>query len=295
VRVADLVLEATVARAVVACEEDAWALLEKSLREDAFEDGRVDLVRWPVLKLKVEPGDGWGTPEINRALVRLQKAIYCGFALLKYGAADTRRLTRQDRYVIGFKYTITSGSTVVSVDLSGVLREFAREVGKNTRGSHVVAMVLGLGLMFSSPSLLSAWLSHTAEVHRAKLQVEAQGQLVALIRETSETHAKQLGLMKEVYDRSEVVRFAWHDSVPWRPPLMSVAPHRGTITFNDVQIDGDVAKKVAKAATKAAKEDRKRVASKQPPIIEAQWVTTVTPTSTPSLPPPMRLGRNAST
>ena len=75
----------------------------------------------------------------------------------------------------------------------------------------------------------------------------------------------------------------------WRPALLDIAPYAGTITVNTVVVDAPVAKKVAKIATKASIAARKElVVAKGSPVIEAKWVTTVTPAR--QLEPPMRLG-----
>lgn len=246
---------------------------------------RIVFNNWPSLTVKIEPGDGTGTPEMTRALHRLQSTVYRGFALHKHGTPDARRLTRQERHTLAIRWTITPGSTNLKLDLSPALKAFAKHAGKNTNGRHLVA----LGLIICSTFAWVNWLSYTADLGKEEKRLQGQRELIALSRDISADCAKQMALLKASWDHSELVRYAAADHIAWRSAFLEITPPAGTITVGEVKLDAPAAKEVAKIAAKTAKTSRKEL-MKNDSLSQAPsgWITTVTPTR--RLEPPMRLG-----
>jgi hypothetical protein len=158
--------------------------------------------------------------------------------------------------------------------------------------------ILGTGLAVCSTAALCGWLYFNAEVDKERARIQGQIELatrnseaaVAMTRE----HTAQMQLLATAYQRdtTNVIRFAATDLIPWRPALLEMAPHMGTLSINDaLSIDAKPARRMAKVTKDLATKQRQEIARSKQLVIETAWITTV---STPrELPPPMKLGARA--
>lgn len=263
-------------------------------------DERFDAVEfdgWPRLIVRLDPGDGRGTPEIMRAIRKVQLAVNCSYALLHYGEPNPQRLTRSERRALHVGWSVHSGSTILDLDLSGALNEIGRSIGRRAMVASSVAVVLTLAAILADSEVLATWIRGQADVAIEQVRVKGQQDLVAMVQ-AAETqreevrHQKQQELVAEVneiearlqavraaYDQFAVVRYAATDLVDWRPALMRLAPYEGSVSVNGVTIKHKAAKEVAEIASQEAKVEKrklKQVHAEVPPVIEAKWITTVT-------------------
>jgi hypothetical protein len=263
-------------RLVVRGEQDAWQLLAHSLERGRSSWGEAGIAfqDWPRLDIYVAPGDGYGTREILYGLSKLQSAVDRGFALLKHGVPDARRLTTDERDTLRLKWRIETGSTELRVGLYDATNEFARVAAGKMNGSQALCLGLGWGLMMCATAGFVGYLWFKAEIRKEEIRLQEQHELTHLVEMLSGHHEKQMQLLKQAYERDQtaVVRLAASDYIPWRPALLDIAPLSGSITINGVVVDGPLAKKIARNS-KAAR--RERVA--HPLAFEAQWLTTIHP------------------
>ena len=294
---------------VISCEEDAWRALRPSIAHD--EDAEEPILRflgWPRLDVRIDPGDGRITPEMMRAVQLLQRSVYQGYAFVKYGVPNSRLLTKKEKYSLEIDWRVEPGSTKLPIDFSRAFTAMARVAASKLTGRQVLLV----GLMVCSTIALCTWIhaqsvveiernrteiAAAADLRKEELRYQAQRELLAEVRALSEANVAQMQILKAAYERYDLVRFAASDFIPWRPALMDIAPYAGRIAVNDITIDAQVAKKVAKIARSAAKVERQRAKSArdgQRQLTGAPWLVTVTRESQRPI-PPMRLGRTTST
>lgn len=280
---------------VIGSEADAWRLLHRCLAQPtnmAISD-HLTFANWPTLHVVVRPGDGSGTPEIERAMMHLRKAVYRCYAIYRYGTPDPRRLTLQDRHQLAPEWRIESGSTKLLISLSRATAHFLRALPDGMSGAQRVVTVLGLGLMFSASAVLIYKLSYHADVEKEALRARGQTEIISFATTMTQEHTEQMRLLKVAYDRdtTSVLKFAATDVIPWRPALLDVAPIAGTLTVNSVTLDTKPARAISKAMKAQGKKQREQLARGKVPVIETGWIATVT--AAEQIPPPMKLGMRA--
>lgn len=291
-------------------EDAAWNLLAECLASGECSAGDVlRLEGWPVLQLKVTPGDGVTvSPEMMRAFFKVQQAVFTGYSLLKYGVANPRRLSREEKFALTLELRVEAGSTKYKISLARTFEYYFKQAFSRMSGKQAMITTLGTALAIGSVAALSAWLYFNAEIEKERLRIEArlelasrqhaaevrkeeiraqsQHELLAELRTIHEQNARQMALLEAAFQRSELVRYAASDYIPWRPALLEVAGLTGSITLNGaVKIPAPVAKKIAQRAKASSKATRSKAI---PAENEPSWVTTVRVASEWS--PPMRLG-----
>lgn len=300
---------------VIRSEADAWeAFGQRFATQDAIGDARITFKGWPRFDITIDPGDGMGTSEMMRAVQVLQRAVHCGYALVKYGVPNSRLLTKKDRYPLAVQWSVKKGSTIFGIDLSKAFTEIGRVAASKLNGPQVLAGAL----IICSAAVFATWLNNQgmiqaakvhaqgqrelAEVHAAadvrkeEIRLQAQRELLSEVRAVADSGVAQMQMLKAAYERYEFVRYAATDFIPWRPALLDIAQYAGTIDINGIRLEAAVAKKVSTIAKRVAKIERQMAKDKPnaPLAISATWMVTVTKeTDRPS--PPMRLGRNVAT
>lgn len=279
---------------------DLWPVLHRSLAVHlSGSDERFDAVEfdgWPRLTVKLEPGDGRGTPEIMRAIRKVQLAVNCGYAFLHYGEPNPQLLSRKERRALHVGWSVHPGSTILDLDLSGALNEISRSLKQKAKVASVVTVILTLAAIFADSDVLATWVRGQADVAIEQVRVKGQQDLVAMVQaaeaEREEVrHQRQQALVAEVkemearlhavraaYYEFAVVRYAATDLVDWRPALMRLAPYDGSVSVNGVTIKHKAAKEVAEIASQEAKSVKRKLKQidASPSVVEAKWITTVT-------------------
>lgn len=271
-------------------EEEAWTVLARCLEQDDAAPV-LRFQRWPYLEVTLRPGDGTITPEIRRALALTEDAIYRAYALNQYGAPDLRRLTALDRTQLAPEIAVLPGSTKVVFDLARAATHFLRTTPNRMTGTQQVIATLGLGLLAVSSAAWVSWIYFNVDLHKEQARVQGQTALAAIHLQMSKEHTAQMQMLARAYERDtgNMLRYAATDLVPWRPALLDVAPHAGTLAVGEIELDSRAAKAIAKTAKVEASKHRKRLAREVSPVIETGWITEMVPAR--ALPaPPMRLG-----
>src|SRR3546814_10268998 len=88
-----------IAKLNVQNEDEAWALLERTIKEAGDQNVQVNFDTWPEFKLTLKGEDFRGTvpTRVMPPILELQKNIYRAYCQAKYNTDDIRCLKNEER------------------------------------------------------------------------------------------------------------------------------------------------------------------------------------------------------
>lgn len=174
--------------------EEAIALFERAIAGDIgvpdFEG--IELGDWVDTVVHLEMGlHSEITPPFMESFLTTQTAVYRLAALIKYDAADARRLTQEDLDELQIKVKVTDGSS----DILGKLAEAIGKMGVSAVGKmtpeQIVIVLLGFGILTCGTLGFRAYLDYRKGRRQDELQneerVAALEGMQAATREQAET------------------------------------------------------------------------------------------------------------
>ncbi|WP_318557221.1 hypothetical protein [Geobacter anodireducens] len=189
---------------VIKSEDDAWNLLERTLKE-GVPDGHIEMVfeNWPVLEFKLK-GDKFNsslTVKVMKTFVDLQQKLNRAYAQMRYNRPTAGGLSAAEHKELEIVVKVDKGSTLFSVDLQPTVATLLQGVTGKMTGTEIVISVLGLGLIYGGVTFAKAYL----DSRRQEKQIE-----IASLLSNEET--KRLGIFADAVNKQENLLSACRDS-----------------------------------------------------------------------------------
>ncbi|MCX7370675.1 MAG: hypothetical protein NTX90_17645 [Alphaproteobacteria bacterium] len=194
-------------------EEEAWALLERALRDGLPENQGTFFIRfvhWPTIDVYLPdtPVDGSITSSMMEAFLSYQEAINRTQALLTTGSPDLRGLTSEERSSLELRVQVRPGSNKYNADTAQIIERIAVDlIGKMTPTSLTITIVT-TALILAGAWSFNKWLETRTTIRKAELEQAAKhdqavmiGQHIEALKEAREHDTKRLALMTEALTR----------------------------------------------------------------------------------------------
>ena len=136
------------------------------------------------------------------SLLTAQNEINKAYALVRYGSANPKKLTKKDRDVVELNVKVDEGSSWYEINLQEVLNEFARAAALDMNSTDLIIIAIVAGLAYATPTMWKHWLEHKSRERESdnsvKLsQVERDKmQIIADIK----THTPQVQIIQDGAD-----------------------------------------------------------------------------------------------
>lgn len=245
---------------VISSDDEAFEWLKKALTEQALPDGitpdNFDFENWPNLSIRLT-GDKFHnslTPTVMRGFVDLQNSIYKSYALAKYGVPDARKLSEEERNEVEIVVTVEEGSSLLEIDIQGLLEKFIETAGTKMDPVHVIIVVLGLGLIWGGTTAYKAYLKNQSTRRQAELRNDnAKAELVNL-QELSKQETERLKIISDAMKKETVLLNIGRQAHDGKTDLLKRLAQADTIQIYgdsdepEIDIEGVVAQELVKNA-----------------------------------------------
>lgn len=244
----------------IASDSEAFEWLGRALSDGGLPDGisaeDFDFANWPNLTIRLtgEKFHSSLTPTVMRGFVDLQNAIYKSYALAKYGIPDARRLSEEERDEVEIIVKLEEGSSILEIDIQGLLEKFIETAGAKMDPVHVVIVVLGLGLLWGSTTAYRAFLTNQSKRRQAELTNDQAKAAFVNLQELSKQETERVKLLTAAMQREPVLLNVGRQSHDGKTDLIRRLAQADTIQMYgdpgeaDIDIDGEVAGELMKNA-----------------------------------------------
>jgi hypothetical protein len=191
-------------------EDNAWDFIAKAL-EGTYDNEVIELnfENWPVLAINIK-GDRYHSTlpsSLMRSLVEFQSHLNRIYAEVIYGKS-AKSLQTEERVGLEIVFTVKEGSTELFADLSGFFTELGRNAMDRMTGRQVVAMVLGVAVIYAGSTSYDAYLANhekeNEENNRHKIEMQLLQQQPRLMEMQNELTATMTNVLKAVQDAKSV-------------------------------------------------------------------------------------------
>jgi len=227
-------------------EEDAWALLERVLTGEEFDEHtELEFDGWPVFAMKVR-GRDWDSSVPTRVmapLLEVQRDLNRAFAELRYGSPNLLKLKEDEREQLELVVKVKEGSSDFEAELATKFTEMAKMAIERMNGTESLIAVLGVALTIGGVVGFRAWLAYRQQI---------KGLEVDVVRSEQET--RRMEIMASVANHQPAVLNAINSSIETNNKLLKALKPDDVVTFKGERITGAVAAEVTQPE-RAASED----------------------------------------
>lgn len=231
----------------IGSEDDAWDTLKSAIKGNLELDHLdFEFTDWPVLniKLKGEKFQASITPKVMEGFIALQKDIYRAFAKLRYNDAN-HRLTNEEKESLEIIVKVEQGSSDLFASLKGAIEVFAKEAANKMESKHIVTVVLGAALM---------WTSHAAWNSYLDQQVKIKSMDVQTYSSTQET--ERMKVLRDIVKDKPVLQVVQENSEETYDKILRTAVSADSIQIGSEVIKKEEVKQLIKSTRKAPVETR---------------------------------------
>lgn len=199
--------------------------------------------------MKFEGRDFKGTvpTRIMPAILDFQKEIHRIYCLLKYGDANLKRLTSDEREKLEIVVKVEDGSSLFEVNLSEKFNEIVQAAINKMEGKHLVMSVALAALAFTAPTMWKDYLNQQAQMKDMETQV-TMSELELKKLQTFQSAASKTPAMAPVLQGADEFRnHALHKLHP---------KDKISLPGSDYQVSGSDAKEITHKPREQSKEIR---------------------------------------
>lgn len=244
---------------VIHSEQEAFDFLDK-LNNGTISIGSQPLKfdGWPTMHIHLqgEQFNGTITPTIMKGLLELQKNIYQSYGLIRYGDANTQRLTKGERDELEINVKVSEGSSNYDINFQELLTTiFSATVGKMTPDAALV-LVLGFSLMYFSASSLKTFLDNRKEIRLRDIESEEQRASIEALRFSSEQETKRTEILTQAMNHQPILNTISEQSKDFKTVMLKALSVSESISLQNVEISGDIAQELSINARKTWQDAR---------------------------------------
>jgi hypothetical protein len=240
-------------------EEEAWAVLEETLRAglDLPASGSpIRLEGWPKLVIYVPDAENYtiGTP-MMKAIVEIQDGVYRSAALLKYGSADIRSLSEEDKLKFELKVTLRPGSSWHEIDFQELLTTLGVELVGKMSSEQILGAILGIGVMFTGYVVTRSILQYKLEKRKEELKsADAVAHLQAL-NFASEQETARMQVLSSIIARQPPLAQIMDQAENSHSALLRAAELTGNVEIAGVALNSATAAELRASERRSSNED----------------------------------------
>lgn len=242
---------------VIRSEEEAYNWLGDYLKGNAQAEG-IQLVGWPVMTVRLT-GDKFDqsiTPTVMKGIIELQSAILRSYALSKYGAPNTRKLTAEEKNQLEFKVKVEKGSSVLEINLQELLTSIATQAVGKMDPTTIAVTVISLGAIWAGKSAFNAWLDHRKEIRSGEAKNISDREHLEAMKFMSAEETKRSQILSDVIKQNADLDNAERYAQDARVELLKSFSSADSAEIDGSIIEPGIAQELVKNARRKSEEVR---------------------------------------
>lgn len=243
----------------ITSEDEAFALLKGLIDKSiSLPNELVTFNGWPKMSIRLQ-GENFKsslTPDLMKAFIELQSNIYRSYALTKYNSPNVRSLTQEERKQLEIVVTVSEGSSILDVDLQGVLEKMAVEMVGKMEPTHLVVTILGIGLVWAGHSAYNKYLDSRVQIRQTEVKSEEQRAMIEHLKFSSEQETERTRLITNLAAENSKVANVAALADDTRAELLKRGSKADTFEMQGVTISGGIADELSKNARRKSEEIR---------------------------------------
>ncbi len=197
---------------VIANEDQAIDALKRLLNGEKFENG-IDLSfdNWPIFNIRIKGDDFDGTipTRIMPTILELQSEVNRLYCVTRYGDANLRRLTKEDKEKLELVIKVDKGSSIYETILKDPLYKAFQDALSRMSPELLAITVITFGVLVTSAFMWKSWLKNQA----ASKELDHTIEMSKLEKEKIEIVAKASNSAPEIRALSQGINELRHDMV----------------------------------------------------------------------------------
>lgn len=244
---------------VISSEDEAFNLLGRLMNNEISLSGSaVEFQGWPKMSIRLQ-GDEFKsslTPNVMKAFIELQSNIYKSYALTRYNSPNVRHLSQEERKALEIIVTVSEGSSILDVNLQGILEKMAIDMVGKMEPEYVVTTVLGIALLWAGSAVVRHYFDKRTEVRQAEIKSEEQRAMIEQLKFSSEQETERTKLITDLAAKNAQVANVAALADDSRAELLKRASSASTFELQGVELSGAVANELSKNARRKSEEIR---------------------------------------
>lgn len=247
-------------------ESEAYEVLRRVLDEGLIlEEGSVTLDGWPNLKIHLtgDQFDQTMTPTVMRSFIDLQQSVYRSYALSKYGAVDTRKLTASERESLEIAVKVSPGSSDYDVNLQSLMETFITSLVGKMDPQSLLIMILTFGTLIAGTVAYKAYLQNRKEIRLKEIDAqtvqksfEAQREALVALQYVSQQDTEKIEIMSRLALTSPLVDNIQRIAYDAATSIVKAAGTADSIEVAGVSLSGSIAQELTTNARRKSEEIR---------------------------------------
>jgi len=151
---------------VISNEDQAIEALQKLLAGEQFEDGiHLTFENWPIFNIRIKGDDFEGSipTRIMPTILELQSEVNKLYCVTRYGEANLRKLTKEDREKLELIIKVDKGSSIYETLLQDPLYKAFQDALSRMSPELLAITIITFGVLITSAFMWKHWLKNQAE------------------------------------------------------------------------------------------------------------------------------------
>jgi hypothetical protein len=247
---------------IIRNDEDAFAYLKQAIdgtlsEQDAI---KIGFENWPVLTIELEGGpfdDVALTSTTMKALIDVQTAVYHTYAQLKYGEANTSKLSVEEKEKLEIVVKVEKGSTNLNIDLQSLAESAVTAMVGKMDSTQVAMVAITAAVLFVSGSVIKRYLNDRKDIRLAEIKNEGQAAALENIRAMSAEETKRTKIITDAMTKRPELNVVREEVEVALHSLVKAGGQAGTVEIQGNALGSDAAIELSKATRETSEEIRK--------------------------------------
>jgi len=180
-----------------------------------------------------------------KGYVELQSALYKSYAAVAYEDSDVRHLSRDEKDELEFTVAVSDGSADLEVDLQKVLMHLIDKVSGSMNSHDLLVLLLGVGLLYTSGTLLKLFLNNRKTVRLKEIDKEGRAESLSTIEKMSDKETQRTKILIEAITRSSALQAIEPHAYDATSELLRSFGSAESADIQGVHIDGEAIRELS--------------------------------------------------
>ncbi|MCG6213436.1 hypothetical protein [Vibrio furnissii] len=238
-------------------ENELFEALKNTLNDSIDFDGvKIEFDGWPVFKMRVV-GQGYDatiTPDLMKAFLELQAAVYRSYAMARYNTPKATKLSQYERELLTIRIKVEPGSSMFGIDFQEILENLGQELIGKMDTKTIVITVLGFAALYFANTSYKNFLDSRVQTRVEELKQEERIEELKHLRFAQEQETERAKIMASVVTVEPRLKTISNFSDDAKTELFKRSGDAKTVEIQGVSIDGANATELMKNARKKSNE-----------------------------------------
>ncbi|MEQ8299532.1 MAG: hypothetical protein RH945_03220 [Hyphomonas sp.] len=244
--------------ALIASEDNAWALLRDLLNLDSEADAaelpEFEFYNWPILDVTSKKGESEIDALTMKGFVKYQEAVWRSYLTLSQGTRNLQHIEHDEKRQLLFSVKVGRGSSDYDIDFTEVFAKIGTKLAGKLSSRDIMILVIVLALTFAGQSVWKTHIAENAKVRIDKVHSEEMKQLLDTFTALSGEETERLKVLSEVFKEVPEARVSEAEAGPARQELLRSLPEGFSVTIEGIELPADVLREIVKSERKMSED-----------------------------------------